>query len=188
MGFWDSRTGAPITGDESSSFAGNFRHLPDNTVATAIIKSFLPTEYQGDKSYQIIWQLIDGDFKGSQAKQRLEVYHADDAKAQRSLNMFMRICKLCDYKLEHSMAPQPEDLAPMKGKILCIKIGNGFIQGEERTWVREVHAEGALETSTGSTPIVTGTPDKKTQTPESALQRNSAGKKTSEDELNDIPF
>lgn len=194
MSFWKSRTGTSITGDEASSFAGNsgkFRSLPDNTIATAMIKNASLNEYNGEKCYQIVYGLVDGDFKGAEVKQRISPFDIDDKRAERNLNMFMRLFKLCDIKLTHDEAPTDIDMAPLRGKLLCIKIGNGIIQGQDRTWVREVHLSGTLETITGNTQIRTVHPElpvMQTQSVngvESALTRNKNVVPEMDD---DIPF
>lgn len=163
MSFWQSRTGREITGDEQSSFVGNFRAIPDNTVVTAIIKNFsMQTSQIGEMYHQIVWTLVDGDFAGAEVKQSLNTQQQNDAKAQRALNMFMRVLKLCNVTLAHNDTPNDGDLAPCKGKILCIKIGNTVIEGRDITYVKEVHKEGALATITGETKpqkVVTSTPE-----------------------------
>ena len=194
MGFFNSRTGAPITGDEASSFSGNFRALPDNTQAPAMLKSFVEAEYQGEKFYQLIWKLVDGDFKGAEVKQRITPFDMDDVRAQRSMNMMMRIFKLCGHRTDYENPPTNSDLAPIKGQIMAIKIGNGIIQGEERTWVREVWKEGELETCTGETKVVTGKPSsspKSDPSTESAFDRENRRKAEAAkgtDLEDDIPF
>ena len=82
----------------------------------------------------------------------------------------------------------------MKGQIFCIKAGNGIIEGEDRTWVREVHLEGTLPTETGKKiHVATHAPTHKDdeQIPgkvDSALSRNAARTKAAEPLEDDIPF
>lgn len=194
MSFWQTRTGNKIDGSDANSFSSNFKSLPDNTVATAMVKSVLLNEYNGEKYYQLIWKLIDGEFESAEVKQRITPYDVDDNKAQRSLNMLMRLFKLSEVKLTHSEEPQDEDLAPMKNKIMCIKIGNGIIQGEERTWVREVHKKGELETCTGNTIVNTARPESQSKVAQqddlfndSALSRNKSNPEVDNID-DDIPF
>lgn len=196
MAFFQSRTGRPVNGSEENSFATNFRSVPDNTQAPAVIKKFSVQEYQGDTYYQVIWQLIDGDHKGAEVKQTIKPFEQDDNKAERALNMMFRIFTIGGLRTDFQDMPINEDLAPLKGQIMAIKIGNGIIQGEERTWVREVWKEGDLETVTGETKVAssTATPaqPRNQQTPgqvDSALSRNSqrqAAAPSLADE--DVPF
>lgn len=198
MSVWDSATGAPITGDERSSFANNFPSLPDNTQANAMIMSFTSEIYEQEMSYQIKWQILDGDFKGCNVKQRIGVYDAKDYKAQVARNMFKRMWILCDLKPTHSRDPDNNDLAVLKHKILSIKIGNGIIEGADRTWVREVWPENHLEVCTGNTVVSTSKPRQAESTssgrPESALDRQAkrnASAPADDADLtidNDIPF
>ena len=191
MSFFQSKTGRPVNGSEENSFASNFRSLPDNTQAPAVIKRFAVQEYQGDTYYQIHWQLVDGDFKGSEVKQTIKPFEQDDNKAERALNMMFRIFTIGGLRTDFQDMPTNNDLAPLKGKIMSIKIGNGIIQGDERTWVREVWREGELDTVTGETKVVSNTATPAQPRPgqvDSALSRNaqrSAAPSLAED---DVPF
>ena len=178
MSFWQSKTGEPITGNEGDSFVSYFASIPDNTQADAVIKAFEPREYNESKNYQVIWSICSGDFSGCLVKQTINPFDQDAAKSQRALNMMMRFYKLTDYKPTHNNAPSKEDLLPMIGKKFSIKIGNGIIQGKDKTWVREIHAADKLEVKTGHTNVTTGFPD-------SALSRNS---RVADDVSVDIPF
>lgn len=188
--FFASKTGRPITGDEASSFSSNFRSLPDNTTCDAMIKSFRINNYLGEDYYQIIWQIVNGDFEGSDVKQRITHDDQDANRAERALNMLMRVLVLCEAKIDYETAPQNEDLAMLHGKILSIKIGNGIIQGEDRTWVREVHKAGVLPVSTGQIKVSTKEPNKPSQqnSPvDSAFSRNQPVSNNAL-ENDDIPF
>ena len=130
--------------------------------------------------------------RGAEDKQRITPFDADDNRAQRALNMMMRIMILCDHPTEFDNPPEDNDLAPMKGKILSIKIGNGIIQGEERTWVREVWKEGQLETMTGETKVTTSKPASAPSAKEDSAfdrQRKREEAKKGVDPLeDDVPF
>lgn len=189
MSFFKSRTGAPINGSEENSFTTNFRSLPDNTQAVAVIKSFTLKEYMGDKNYQVIWKLVDGDFKGAEVKQSIRPFEDDDNKAQRALNMMYRLLRLADHPIDFRDAPTDSDLATMKGKIFSIKTGFGIIQGEERTWVREVWRQGDIETCTGDTKpasVIPTSQNNAVHNEQSALERHN--KLISNTDDSDIPF
>lgn len=171
-----SRTGAAITGDESAAFSGNFATLPDNTQAPAMIKSFTVKEYDGETYFQLIWKLVDGDFKNAEVKQRITPFDVDDNRAQRNMNMLYRIFGLLNHKTDYIELPTDSDLAVMRGQVLDIKIGNGYIQGENRTWVREVWKSGELEVCTGETKVVTSKPSGEPVREESMLEREARRK------------
>lgn len=187
MSFWTSRTGKPITGSDADSFVNHFPQIPDNTQANAVIKSFTVNTFEGEKSFQVIWQIVDGEFRGSQVKQSIRPYEIDDNKAQRNLNMLMRLFNLCNHKPSHGNEPTNDDLAPMKGTILCIKTGAGVYNGREFTNVREVHPEGTLEVETGYTNAVVAKPDDQGKI-ETAFTREAERKAKQDLEKDDIPF
>ncbi len=179
-GFWSLSTGEKPSGSEAASFVSNFMHVPDNTQANAKIKSFAPKEFDGQKSFQVIWELVDGEFCGALIKQSLTPYAAEPQNADRAKEMFVRLYNLCDLKPKHANEPSKEDLLVFNGKRASIKIGNGLIRGVERTWVREVHSAGHLPVETGHTHVVIGTPI------ESALTRNARGSVS--ETMDDLPF
>jgi hypothetical protein len=181
MSFFELSTGQKPTGSEAASFASNFMHMPDNTQANAKIKSFEPKEFEGQKSFQVVWELLDGEFRGALVKQSIRPYDSVVNNADRAKEMFVRLYNIFELKPAHSNEPTKNDLMVFAGKKASIKIGNGPIQGVERTWVREVHASGKLEVETGYTPIAVGHPV------DSALTRNS-GATPLPDDGQDIPF
>lgn len=181
MSFWELSDKSKPTGSESAAFASNFMQIPDNTTANAKIKSFEPKEFDGQKSYQVVWELSNGDFKGALVRQSITPFADDVKKADRAKEMFVRLYNLCDLKPKHSNAPTKEDLAVFQGKSCSVKIGNGIIQGVERTWIREIHALDHLEVETGHTAVSIGVPS----TIESAFSRNQ---KNTDDLSDDVPF
>jgi|ERR1700733_2077610 len=186
MSWYTSSEGKALTGSEQDSFVNMTKHIPDNTVAPAILKSFEIKEYQGERKMHITWGIIDGDFKGYEARQSIKVFDINPHTCDIAKNMFVRIAKLCEWKPSHDREPNNEDLALMRGKICTIKIGNGIMEdGKERTWVREVHGAGTLPTETGHTaPVVTSAPHGSHI--ESAFSRNQAN--LSQPLAEDIPF
>lgn len=180
--WWELSTGQKPSGSESASFASNFLQIPDNTTANAKIKSFEPKEFDGQKSFQIVWTLIDGEYKGAMVKQSITPYAQETVKADRAKEMFVRLYNLCDLKPKHANEPTKEDLSSFNGKACSIKIGNGIIQGVERTWVREVHSADHLPVETGHTPVMVGSPV------DSAFSRNPKTSKMDNDLGDDVPF
>lgn len=181
MSWYNLSSGQAPTGSEAASFASNFLQIPDNTTANAKIKSFEPKEFDGQRSFQIVWTLTDGDYRGAMVKQSITPYAADAVKADRAKEMFVRLYNLCELKPKHANEPTKEDLTAFNGKVCSIKIGNGVIQGVERTWVRECHAANHLPVETGHTAVTLGLPI------ESAFSRNP--KNTQPENLSDdVPF
>lgn len=177
-----SRLGKQITGSESDAFASNFQNIPDNTQAPAMIKAVRVNQYEGEYYFQITWELVDGDFKGCSVKQTIKPFERDDKKAERALNMLYRIFKLCDHRTDYVSIPANEELAELRGKVLDIKIGNGLIQGVERTWVREVWPHGDLDVTSG-VKVVTSTPAISEPAP-----IHASSEPRIDDFLNDVPF
>ena len=181
--FFVLSTGDKPTGSEAASFASNFIQVPDNTTANAKVKSFEPKEFESSKSYQIVWELLDGEFKGALVKQSITPFADDAKKADRAKEMFVRLYNLCELKPKHANEPTKEDLMAFIGKSCCIKAGNGVIQGVERTWVREVHAMNHLPSETGHTAVTIGIPSAHI---DSAYSRNPRVQEASL--TDDIPF
>ncbi len=143
MAFFESKTGVPLTGNAEDAFTGSFTIIPDGTKATAQIKLFEPKEYDGDKFYQITWKIVSDSFKGQEVRQKMATFDDKPEKAQRALNMMMRIYKLCGYSPAHNNAPSLDDLRPMVGKVFGIKIQEWAHKGKEGNFVSEVHADDA---------------------------------------------
>ncbi len=165
MSFWKLTDGSSPSGSDSASFASNFGHVPEGTQANAVITNFVPSDFGGEKLYQVTWRLLDGDFANTMIKQSINPFSADEKKANRSKNMFMRLYNLAELKPTHANAPTEQDLLPFIGKKCSVKAGNSIIEGKEKTWIREIHAADKLEVKTGHTVVATGFPD-------SALSRN----------------
>ena len=180
--FWELSSGGKPSGSEAASFASNFMQIPDNTQANACVKSFEPKEFDGQKSYQVVWELLDGEFKGALVRQSITPFAQDVKKADRSKEMFVRLYNLCELKPKHANEPTKEDLAVFQGKSCSIKIGNGLIQGVERTWIREIHEANKLAIETGHTAITTSVPS----AVNSAFSRNP--KSTDMSLGDDVPF
>ena len=157
MSFWTSKSGMPINGSDEYCFTGGFAAIPDGTQAQAMIKSFELKESQDyAPRYSIRWKLMDGKFKGREVNQNIYAFERDAEKADKALNMMMRIYKLCGYVPKHEDAPTNNDLMPMQGKVCSIKISLyvGKKDGKEYNNVVEVHAGGVLPTIEGVSPSI----------------------------------
>jgi len=183
MSFWLSGTGVAPTGAPKDAFLGDFSVIPDGTVASASIKSFVLVEkekgFDGlpEKYYQIVYKLLDGEFKSREVTQKIKCFYGKPEQIQRGLNMLKLIMQLCEFKPTHNDAPQDLELIPMLNKIVSVKIGEWFMKnkktGEDMNGnnIREVHASGAIPTETGIKAIVEHKP---TSSVESAFSRNAA--------------
>lgn len=139
MSFWTSQSGAEINGSEENSHVGSFKTIPDGTTAPGIIKSAELTEYEGKPYYQINYQLVSGDYKGNVVRQKIQCFHVDNKKRDRSVNMLMRLYKIANVSLTHSDAPDNNDLLPLKNKVIGLKIQEWFADGKEGNWISEIH-------------------------------------------------
>lgn len=155
MSFWQTSEGKKVTGSEEDSFAGSFSIIPDGTTAAAVIKLFELKDFpDGSQVYQITYKLADGEFKGQETRQKMDVFAANPKKADRAKNMMARVFKLCSHTPMHSDMPTNDDLRVMHGKILGIKIqefalpkDSGGIQ--RGNWVSEVHEVAGFKSATG---------------------------------------
>ena len=190
MGFWTSGTGEMPTGLPQDAFVSDFSIIPEGTSASAMIKSFTLIEkenkYSGttDKFYNVVYRLLDGNFKSREVTQKIKCFDGKPEQIQRALNMLKLVMQLCDFKPSHNNAPGDIELITMVNKIVSIKIGEWSIPKAdgsgvmEGNFVREVHASGAIATETGVKAEVVHRPT------DSALQRNAGMP-----ELNDdLPF
>ena len=183
MSFWLSGTGMAPTGRPEDAFIGEYPIIPNGTVATASIKSFvLINKEQGfdgrpEKYYQIVYKLLDGEFKSREVTQKIKCFDGKPEQIQRGLNMLKLIMQLCEFKPTHNDAPQDLELMPMLNKIVSVKIGEWFMENKKTgkdmngNNIREVHASGAIPTETGVKAVVERKP---TSSVESAFSRNAA--------------
>lgn len=183
MSFWLSGTGLAPTGKPEDAFIGDFTIIPESTVATASIKSFTLVEKENkhkgitEKFYQIIYKLLDGQFKSREVTQKIKCFDGKPDQIQRNLNMLKLVMQLCDFKPTHNEAPQDLELIPMLNKIVCVKIGEWSIPKDDKSgniegnYIREVHASGAIPTETGVKAVVEHKP---TSSVDSAFSRNAA--------------
>ncbi len=181
--FWLSGTGSLPSGLPEDSFVGEFSIIPEGSIATASIKSFTLAEKENkhkgvtEKFYQIIYKLLDGDYKSREVTQKIKCFDGKPDQIQRNLNMLMLVMQLCDFKPTHNQAPQDLELIPMINKIVCVKIGEWSMEKDDKSgniegnFIREVHASGAIPTETGIKTVVEHKP---TSSVESAFSRNTA--------------
>ena len=190
MSFWQSGSGAAITGNPADAFVKDFTVIPEGSIAEAVIKGFVLVDKENkhtgvqDKYYMITYKLLNGDHKNQEVTQKIKCFSGKPEAIDRNLNMLRLIMQLCEFKPTHNNAPQDIELIMMVNKILCIKIGewsmpkqdgSGFLEGN---FVREVHASGALAAETGVKAVATSKPT------DSALTRNAKMPELD----NDLPF
>lgn len=159
MSFWQLSSGEAPKGDEASSFAGDFRVIPDQTQAPAQIKSFMAmdaTPSYAKPFYEIVFKLVGGDFKDREVRLKIKCFDDKPQVADRNINMMKRVYDLCGHKPSHANAPTDADLLPMVGKIMGVKIrefiGTNSKTGEPTNgnYVSEVHkADKDFATVTG---------------------------------------
>lgn len=197
MSFWQSELG-DITGSAEDAYAKpmNFTIIPDGTKALAKIDSFVSDEFNGMKSLNVTWELINGEFKGRKIIQKLKVFDYDlrdkDPKRtkHRALNMLKLIYQLFKVQPAHGNAPSDDELAVFVGKIAGLKIQETSADdaGKVRNYISEVHAPQGFKEETGIQRIVSAVVTHSNQRHselDSALSRN-AGYQTVPDDA--LPF
>lgn len=191
--FWALGTGKPITGEAQDAFLKSFPLIPENTIAQAKIFSFKliekenQYEHRNDKFYEIIFKLIDGDFKNNEVALKIKPFEGKPESIDRHLNMMKLIMKLCNFKPTHSNIFVDADLLPMINKLVSVKIvqwdsvtkEGKLIEGNR---VSEVYAPGSVATETGVLHVVA---QPVTHAVDSALQRNNQAMDVPDDS---IPF
>ncbi len=177
--FWNSGSGAAITGNPSDAFVKDFSIIPEGTIAEACIKQFLLVDKENkhtgvqDKFYMVTYKLLNGDYKSQEVTQKIKCFNGKPEAIDRNLNMLRLVMQLCEFKPTHNNAPQDIELVFMVGKVVCIKVGEWSMSKQdgsgsmEGNFVREVHASGALAAETGVKAVVTSKPT------DSALTRNA---------------
>src|ERR1051326_7534496 len=140
MSFWLLSSGALPSGESKDAFSGNFGIIPDGTTALASIQKFILDESGKFPIFNITWKIVDGDYKGRVVFQKIHAFDEKPSKSDRAKNMLMLIFKLVDYKPSHDNVPNNDDLCPMQGKILGIKIQEYCTNdGKQGNYVSEVH-------------------------------------------------
>lgn len=159
MSFWTLSDNSIPKGDEASSFAGDFRIIPDGTCAPAQIKSFKlaeATQSYPKPVYEVTFKLVGGDFKDREVRLKIKCFDDKPQVADRNINMLKRVYDLCGHKPTHDRQPTDQDLLPMVGKIMGVKIrefiGTNSKTGEPSNgnYVSEIHkADKDFATVTG---------------------------------------
>lgn len=132
MGFFDGCTGKP-----EDAFAPDFSVIPNGTTARAVIKTINmvdeATQYGPQKHFQVIWELLDGEFKDREVKQNIKCFIGNDNVVRLGRNMLLLLLTLCGHKLAHDNEPTVFDLLPLINKQLGIKIREteGSILGKD---------------------------------------------------------
>ena len=160
-GFWNAPTGNKITGTPDKAFLQDFTTIPDGTMALASIKSFMiidapETQYKAAQKYiEVVYKLIDGDFKNRQVTQKIKPFDGKPESVERNLNMLLLVMNLCGFKPTHNNEPSNDELASMNGKVVGVKIlewsmpkndGSGIMEGN---FVGEVYASTGFVCETG---------------------------------------
>lgn len=160
MSFWTLSTNEKPKGDAESSHVANFSTIPDGTQAPAQIKSFTlvaPTQSYPKQCYEIQFKIVGGDYKNRESKMKIKCFDDKVTVSDRGINLLKRVYDLCNYQPSHDAAPTNQDLIPMMGKVMGIKIAE-FVTTNNKTgepingnYVSEIHkADAAFETITGT--------------------------------------
>lgn len=161
MSFWQSGSGAKITGEAKDAFSPEFTQIPEGTTACASLYNIEiavkdATDYaEATKFYQLTWKLTQGEFVNRQVTQKIKCFDGTPEAIDRNLNMLKLLMDLCQFKPMHNEAPTEEELRRMCGKILGIKIGEWSIAKRdgsgvmEGNFVREIYAAKDTDVKTG---------------------------------------
>ena len=195
MSFWQSKSGKPITGKLEDAALPEFSVIPEGTMALAAIHAFEVIEnadssYEDTKKfYQITWKLTQGEFKNRQVTQKLKCFAGKPEAIDRNLNMLKLVMDLCKFKPSHGEAPTSQDLMPMVGMVLGVKIrewsllkkdGSGMMEGN---FVSEVYSSVGFQEEVG-----TKVEHKMIEPAQSALQRNKVDMDDDFLASDDVPF
>jgi hypothetical protein len=158
--FWVLSTGELPSGTAEASHTKDFTVIPDGTMAPALIKDFKlesPNQSYQYPFYDVLFKLTSGDFKGREVHLKIKCFDEKPTVRDRNINMMKRVYELLAHKPTHSDSPKNEDLQPMIGKILGVKIsewtGTNSKTGEPTNgnYVSECHTAGKdFETVTGT--------------------------------------
>lgn len=158
MNFWQLSTGVAPSGTAEASHAGSFGVIPEGTQAPAQIKEMVlmePTNSYHYKFYEVIFKLSSGEFKGREVRMKIKCFDDKTSIADRGKNLLKRFYDLCNHLPSHDGAPTTQDLYPMIGKVLGIKISEFVVNKPDGSisngnYVSEIHkADKDFETLTG---------------------------------------
>jgi hypothetical protein len=154
MSFWQLSSGELPSGTAEASHTGDFRVIPDNTQAPAQITEFMLIE-SPKRFYEASFKITYGEFKDRIVRLKIKCFDEKPNIKDRGINMLKRVYDLCGHKPTHNNIPTTQDLHPMIGKVLGIKIKE-FIGTKEDgspsngNYVSEIHkADKEFETLTG---------------------------------------
>jgi hypothetical protein len=185
--FWSLSNGEKPNGSAESSHVSDFSVIPDGTTAHAAIKDFVlvETSHAGTPLYEVTYRITEGDYKNREVRQKIKCFDPKPNIADRALNMLKRMYDLCSHKQSHTDAPNTQDLKPMVGKVLGIKISEFIGVKQDGTpsngnYISEVHAaDKDFQVANGTKLEVYISPV------DSALSRNAGADYIPKD---DIPF
>lgn len=147
MSFWKSEVG-DITGKPEEAFTKVIGIIPDNTRALAQIKKFEYVNRDEFQFHQITWDIIAGEFKGGQVRQKIKTFDLDSNKRHTALNMMRLIYTLFNIAPSGEEIPNAE-LTAFNGKVAGIVIKEWSFNGKEGNWVSEVHPAVDFECKSG---------------------------------------
>ena len=120
-GFWQLTSGDTPSGTAEASHVGEFGIIPDGSQAPAQIKEFMLIE-DPKKLYEVTFKIASDPFKGREVRMKIKCFDDKPTVKDRGINLLKRIYDLCNHKPTHNNAPTTQDLYPMIGKVLGIKI------------------------------------------------------------------
>jgi len=152
MSFYSPMSNMTIDGSDENSNLKEFDLIPDGTQVPVVIQDavFTPAVGEYEQRYDVTYQIAEGEYKKQVVRQKIKCFDLDPIKRDRAVNQLMRLFKLCETKPTHTNAPANEDLAPLKGKVIGINIGQWDFNGKQGNFVRGTYAiDDKFETKTG---------------------------------------
>lgn len=135
MSFWNLNDGSSAaSGSEFEMGGGGFEPIPANTGLVAVIEEAKWDAYEDDQFISLKWRVAQPEEYGNRVIfQKLRVYNADPAKADRQKRMLAAIDANAGGKLV-ALGREPGDqdlMSALAGKMMAIKVQVWEMQSRE---------------------------------------------------------
>lgn len=135
--FWNN-----VTPDVKETVSAEFKPIPNNTYAHAIIEDVKTKQVPNDSEeyFQITWKLLDGEFANRKIWQNLYIFNMKPEKALKDKCMLAKLYEKCKVQ-RPTWAPSISDLLHLKNKPIGIKIREYIIENKT---TKEIERHGNL--------------------------------------------
>lgn len=157
MGFWDTSDNKKAFDSASSSFSyesNEYRLIPDDTECLSRIKDIKWLDYEGVFYINVVWSILEGQYKNRLVFQKIKVNERDASKRDRAVKMLAAIDSNAGSKLpKHDNAPTDEELSlSLVGAIMIVVVGEWEISGKSGNWVKAVKPSGEHDSASNHEP------------------------------------